>query len=134
MALSPMDTFSTAKKVLVIIAKNALLGVLTSTAITHQWHDIFNFDNMPGVWAVFKMCGNVIAIKEAIAWGPWLIRWASTKNNPDDVFKNEPLARAEAANVEVQKGAQVVQQAAAKVHEAVEQAKDSQVQTKKEDS
>ncbi len=129
---APLDRFSTAKKVLIIILKNALLGILTSAAITTQWHDLFNFDNMPGVYAVLKMCANVIVIKEAIAWGPWLLRWASTKNAPDDVF--DPITKAQIAGAEVQQKAAEVQVAAAKVQDAVAEVKDSQAQLKKEDT
>ena len=122
-----MTGWSTLKKVLVICAKNALLGILTSTAITHQWHDIFNFDNMPGVFAVLKMCGWAIAIKEGLAWAPWILRWASKNNTPDDVFKDDPLGQA-------QQDVHNIKAQAAHAESKIEEAKDSQAQVKKEDS
>lgn len=122
----------TLKRFLLIFSKNAVYAVLTNSALMLQWHDTFNFNNWAGVWAITRATLSVIGAREALIWGPMVLKWSQT-NADADSLEVQALKKAAEANV-------VVQQKAAEVQDAVTQAKDaaavkdSQAQIKKEDT
>lgn len=107
----------TLRRFLLICAKNAVYAVLTNSALMLQWHSIFNFDNWPGVYAVARATLSVVAAREALVWGPKVIKWSQT-NADADSLEVQALKQAAAANV-------VVQQQAAVVQDAVQTAKEA---------
>lgn len=67
------------KRALLISAKNAVNALLTNTAMTAlfphfmQWHHPANF-----WWNVGKVALATVIGREAIFWGPKLLRWSET--------------------------------------------------------
>lgn len=84
---------------LIVSAKHAINAVLVNSALMLQWHSIFNFDNLPGVWAVARATMSVVAAREALVWGPILLKWTNTDADPSEPVK-QALDHAATANKE----------------------------------
>lgn len=114
----------TLKKVLVILAKNSVYAVLTNSALMIQWHDIFNFNNLPGLWAVTRLTATVIITREGVIWLPVLLKWSQTNASPDEVFK-ESLRAAEESAKQSQVAAKESQASAKETVSALQDVKDA---------
>ena len=78
-----------AKNILMIAAKNAVNALLVAGPAMGIDGDHFNFHNWAGALHVMALFGNVILAREAVVWGPVLLKWSTTDANPNG---NEPKA------------------------------------------
>jgi hypothetical protein len=108
------------KRVLIVFAKNGVNAVLVNTALMAQWHSIFNFDNLPGVWAVTRATLSVIAAREALVWIPVLFKWSSTDADPGDL--GAAISDAKDAASQAKEAASKTQEAIAHVEEVTPKA------------
>lgn len=78
------------KAFLIVSLKNAVNAVLMNAALMVQWHNEFNFDNWAGVWALCKATLSVILSREALIWGPKLIKWSQSGATPNGPMSPPP--------------------------------------------
>lgn len=100
------------KSFLIISAKNAVFAILTNSALMIQWHSIFNFDNWPGVWAVFRATASVIAAREGLVWLPKLLKWSQTGADANDLqtaLDHAAVANKQAAAANKEAGAAIAE-------------------------
>jgi hypothetical protein len=71
------------KLFLIVSLKNAVNAVLMNSALMLQWHFIFNFNNLAGALAVLKATASVVGTREAMIWGPKLLKWSQTTATPN---------------------------------------------------
>jgi hypothetical protein len=68
----------TLKKVLVIFAKNAVnAGLMVIADMVHQ-PALYNLHTKAGVYGILYSMGKAVAVREAIVWGPPLLKWSTT--------------------------------------------------------
>ena len=99
------------KRVLIICAKNAVFAFLTNSALMLQWHSIFNFHNLPGVWAVTRATLSVIGAREGLIWIPIIMKWSQTGADGTDL--QQALQHAAQANQQTVAAAKEVGEALA---------------------
>lgn len=63
---------------LLICAKHAVNAVLTNGGLMALFPQIFNFHNHAGQLAVLKAVGLVVGSREAMVWGPKILKWSQT--------------------------------------------------------
>lgn len=94
--MKPWNQKTTAEKTVEVLVKNAILALATSTWFMSQWHSIFNFDNVPGIWASLKMVAGIIGAHELLAWAPTILTYAKSNNDPAAIFtEDDAIAVAE---------------------------------------
>ena len=86
------------KNFFIIVAKNAVNAILTNSGLMTLMHGAFNTYSKSGLWNIGKATLAVVAAREAMVWGPELIRWSMTNANPSDL--NKSLDTAAAANIQ----------------------------------
>ena len=69
------------KSFLVIAGKNAVNAVLTNAALMTMLHGAFNVPTSSGWWDIGKTTLAVVLSREAIIWGPKLLKWSSSGTN-----------------------------------------------------
>lgn len=72
---------------LIVSLKNGLNAVLLNGYLMTEWHFIFNFDNWAGVWAVTRATLGIVGAREALVWGPLLLKWTQTDADPNAATK-----------------------------------------------
>lgn len=71
----------TGKKILIVSAKHAVNALLTNVSLTVMFHSTFHFNNFhdwAGMIAYLKAAGAVILSREAMVWGPKILKWSQT--------------------------------------------------------
>jgi hypothetical protein len=70
------------KNFLMIVLKNALNAVITNAGLMATMHGVFNRYSRDGLWNMGKATLVVIAAREAMVWGPVLLKWSTTNAEP----------------------------------------------------
>lgn len=70
------------KNFFLIVAKNALNAVLTNAGLALLFHGIFNAYSRDGLWNLGKATFIVVAAREAVVWGPVILKWTTTNADP----------------------------------------------------
>lgn len=86
------------KKFLIISEKHIIAAILASSAIAHQWHFIFNWDNRAGVISVLKLLGDVIGGAMIATWLPSLTKYVNTDADPTSLDDKLDTAESNAQN------------------------------------
>jgi hypothetical protein len=71
------------KKVLVIVAKNAVNAILTNAGLIAMLHGAFNFYSASGWWNIGKAALSVVIARESLVWVPVFLKWSMTNAQPD---------------------------------------------------
>lgn len=67
-----------------IVAKNAVNAILTNAVLMGELPKVFELHDRSGIINILKVCLATIAAREAVVWGPVIMRWSSTNANPND--------------------------------------------------
>jgi hypothetical protein len=71
----------TPKSFFIIALKNATNAVLTNSGLLALWHSQVNFSHA-GLINMARVAGAVVLAREALIWGPIVLRWSSTNADP----------------------------------------------------
>ena len=71
------------KNVLIIVAKNAVNAVLTNAGLMALFHNFANVTTAAGWLNIGKVTLVSIATREAMVWGPVILRWSTTNSTPN---------------------------------------------------
>jgi hypothetical protein len=67
------------KSFLLVCAKNAVNAVLTNVALIGMFKGQFaNVTSTSGWWDILKVTAAVIGSREAIVWGPIILKWTTS--------------------------------------------------------
>lgn len=70
------------KNFLMIVIKNGVNALLTSSAMMAFNWGAFNYKTADGWWNLGKLVLAVVGSREIAVWGPILLKWSSTSSNP----------------------------------------------------
>jgi len=73
---------ASAKNVLLIIAKNAVNALLTSSAMTVLWPTLFTIHTGAGWLNLLKVAGTTVVAREVAVWLPIVLSWSTTNADP----------------------------------------------------
>jgi hypothetical protein len=71
----------TLKSFFIIFLKNLVNALLTNSTLLALWHSQVNFTHA-GLLNMLRVAGGCVAAREALVWGPILLRWSSTNADP----------------------------------------------------
>jgi hypothetical protein len=69
------------KSFFVIALKNAVNAILLNSGLMLRWSHIFNIHTTSGILDLLQATGMIVAAREAIVWGPKLLKWSSTETS-----------------------------------------------------
>jgi len=67
---------------LIIVLKNAVNAIITNASLIAMLHGAFNITTSVGWWNIGKAALSVVIAREAVVWGPVLIKWSTTNADP----------------------------------------------------
>lgn len=70
------------KNFLLIVAKNAVNALLTSSAMGAMLPSVFSVHTEAGWFNLLKLAGSTVAAREIAVWLPIVLKWSSTNANP----------------------------------------------------
>ena len=70
------------KNFLMIVLKNAINAIITNAGLMTMLHGVFNTSTVNGWWDIGKATLAVVISREAIVWGPVLVKWTTTNSDP----------------------------------------------------
>lgn len=71
------------KNFLMIVLKNAI-NVIIVTGVPLIWDSgHFNFSTWPAFLNTLRLVGGAIVAREAVVWGPILLKWTNTDADPN---------------------------------------------------
>lgn len=73
------------KNFLLVVVKQAINAILTSSALMAFNWGAFNFTSKDGWWNLGKVIAAVVGSRELTVWVPILLKWSSTSSNPDAI-------------------------------------------------
>lgn len=71
------------KNILMIFAKNAVNASLMVVADMVHQPALYNFHTKVGLYGIGYSIVKAVGIREAIVWGPVLMKWSTTNANPN---------------------------------------------------
>ena len=78
------------KNFLLIVVKNAINAVITNAGLMSTLHGVFNLYSTNGLWNIAKATLSVVIAREAMVWGPVLMKWTQTSADPSSLDNPPP--------------------------------------------
>jgi len=75
------------KQFLIICAKNAVNAVLTNAGLMASMSQTFNLHDWSGLKHILFAAASVIASREAMVWGPKILKWSMTDAVPNEIHQ-----------------------------------------------
>jgi hypothetical protein len=70
------------KRIGIVALKHAVNAILTNGGLMVMLHGAFNTSTAAGWWNIGKATLSVVIAREAVVWGPIVLRWTTTDDQP----------------------------------------------------